>query len=151
MFKDYQDARAQGMPIVFANGCFDLLHPGHVSLLEYSASLGFVVVGLNSDRSVSLLKGSGRPVMSESEREYMLLACKFVGQVVIFDEETPLRTIERIRPDLIVKGGDYAEREVVGAHIAEVRLFAPVFDFSTSKLIAETSKFSAKAGIEVKA
>ncbi len=139
MTANYETARLQGSKIVFANGCFDMLHPGHVSLLQFASSLGFLIVGLNSDSSVRKLKGSGRPLLSQEEREYMLRACRYVDQVIVFDQDTPLQTIEAIRPDIIVKGGDYVGKHVVGSHVAEVKIFTPVFDISTSKLLQKVA------------
>ncbi|HUP01220.1 MAG TPA: D-glycero-beta-D-manno-heptose 1-phosphate adenylyltransferase [Gemmatimonadota bacterium] len=108
--------RARGETIVFTNGCFDLLHAGHIRLLEASRALGdCLIVGLNSDRSVGRLKGPGRPVLDASERAEVLGALSCVDYVVVFDEETPIRLIEAIRPDILTKGADYAPHEVVGA------------------------------------
>jgi D-beta-D-heptose 7-phosphate kinase/D-beta-D-heptose 1-phosphate adenosyltransferase len=102
--------------VVFTNGCFDLLHPGHVRLLTEARRLGDVlVVGLNSDASVRKLKGSERPILSERDRAQVLGGLDAVDFVVVFDEETPERLIEAIRPDVLVKGGDYTEATVVGA------------------------------------
>lgn len=108
--------RRDGNRIVFTNGCFDLLHPGHVALLRESASLGDkLVVALNSDASVARLKGSDRPIQSEQNRARVLSALADVTAVVIFEEDTPERLIHAIRPDVLVKGGDYKIENVVGA------------------------------------
>jgi D-beta-D-heptose 7-phosphate kinase/D-beta-D-heptose 1-phosphate adenosyltransferase len=118
-------AHAAGRKIVFTNGCFDLLHAGHVALLEEAAGLGdFLVVGMNSDASVRRLKGWNRPYNSEEDRRAVLAAIRHVDAVVIFDEETPLRLITEIRPDVLVKGADYGEGEIVGAD--EVRSWGGV-------------------------
>jgi D-beta-D-heptose 7-phosphate kinase/D-beta-D-heptose 1-phosphate adenosyltransferase len=107
--------RRIGQTIVFTNGCFDLLHPGHVRLLRQAASLGdFLVVGLNSDASVRRLKGTGRPINPASARAEVLSALEAVDAVTIFDEDTPLDLISMICPDVLVKGGDYRPEEVVG-------------------------------------
>ena len=110
--------RHQGARIGFTNGCFDLLHPGHLSLLRQArAACDRLVVGLNSDTSVSRLKGAGRPVQSEAARAMVLASVEFVDLVVVFSEDTPLRLIERLRPDVLVKGADYALSEVVGGDL----------------------------------
>jgi rfaE bifunctional protein nucleotidyltransferase chain/domain len=106
--------------VVFTNGVFDLLHPGHVDVLAAARACGdALVVGLNSDDSVRRLKGPTRPVRSEAERAYVLAALEAVDAVVVFGEDTPLQLVQRLRPDVIVKGGDYSESSIVGA--AEVR------------------------------
>ena len=108
--------RAQGKRLVLANGCFDLLHVGHVRYLQAARALGdALVVGLNSDASVRRLKGPGRPVMPAVERAELLAAVSGVDAVVVFDEDTPLRLVEALLPDVIVKGGDYRPDTVVGA------------------------------------
>jgi D-beta-D-heptose 7-phosphate kinase/D-beta-D-heptose 1-phosphate adenosyltransferase len=102
--------------VVFTNGVFDLLHPGHVDVLLGARRRGdALVVGLNSDASVRRLKGPDRPVRAESERAYVLAALSMVDAVVIFDEDTPLESIRALRPDVLVKGGDYTEATIVGA------------------------------------
>lgn len=104
--------------LVFTNGCFDLLHPGHVDLLERARALGDrLVVGLNSDRSVRVLKGPTRPFWSESDRAAMLRALRCVDEVIVFDDETPARLIEQIRPQVLVKGGDWPVEQIVGADL----------------------------------
>jgi D-beta-D-heptose 7-phosphate kinase/D-beta-D-heptose 1-phosphate adenosyltransferase len=108
--------RAAGRRIVFTNGCFDLLHPGHLRLLSHAAALGDVlVVAINDDASVRVLKGAGRPIYPASERAEILLALRWVDHVTIFPEETPLETIEQVRPDVLVKGAEYRQNEIVGA------------------------------------
>ncbi len=107
--------------MVFTNGCFDILHPGHVTYLEKARALGdLLVVGLNSDRSVrSLGKGAGRPICTEEERAAVLAALRAVDFVVIFDDPTPLALIEAIRPDVLVKGGDWAIGQIIGADLVQ--------------------------------
>ncbi|HEY5314429.1 MAG TPA: D-glycero-beta-D-manno-heptose 1-phosphate adenylyltransferase, partial [Pirellulales bacterium] len=101
---------------VFTNGCFDLLHPGHVDLLERARELGDrLVVGVNSDASVRKLKGEHKPYVNETDRRRMLLALKAVDEVIIFDEDTPLELILQIQPDVLVKGGDWPVDRIVGA------------------------------------
>jgi D-beta-D-heptose 7-phosphate kinase/D-beta-D-heptose 1-phosphate adenosyltransferase len=107
--------REAGQRIVFTNGCFDLLHVGHARLLRQAAALGdFLVVGLNADASVRRLKGPSRPINDEASRAELLAALECVGAVALFEDDTPLSLIEAIRPDVLVKGGDYAPDEVVG-------------------------------------
>jgi len=106
--------------LVFTNGCFDLLHEGHRALLERASSLGDrLVVGLNSDASVRRLKGPDRPATGEADRARALLALDTVDAVTVFDEDTPLALIEALRPDVLVKGADYAPEEIVGREIVE--------------------------------
>lgn len=111
--------RAKGR-VVFTNGVFDLLHPGHVDVLVGARSRGdALVVGLNSDASVRRLKGPERPVRSESERAYVLASLAAVDAIVLFDEDTPLSLINQLRPDVLVKGGDYTRDSMVGAREVE--------------------------------
>ena len=106
--------------VVFTNGVFDLLHPGHIDLIKAARAAGdALVVGINGDDSVKRLKGSARPIRSQAERAYVLAALEAVDIVTIFDEDTPLELINCLQPDVIVKGGDYSEATIVGA--AEVR------------------------------
>ena len=123
------------MTVVFTNGCFDIIHRGHVELLRYCHSLGRVVVGLNSDRSVKQLKGESRPYNNESDRLLILEACRFVDEVLIFDEETPYELIKNIKPDIVVKGGDYQIEDVVGNDLADVKIFNFVDGYSTTNIL----------------
>jgi len=112
--------RAAGQTIVFTNGCFDLLHPGHVRYLEEAAAHGdLLVVGINTDDSVAVIKGPGRPILTLEERSEVLLALRSVHAVVPFAEETPLELIRRVRPHVLVKGGDWAMEEIVGREVVE--------------------------------
>jgi len=109
--------RLAGQRIVFTNGCFDLLHVGHLAILEQAKREGdCLVVALNTDRSVRVLKGPNRPVITEDARAKLVAALPYVDAVVLFDEETPLNLIRAVRPNVLVKGGDYTEEEVVGAN-----------------------------------
>jgi len=127
--------------IVFTNGCFDLLHRGHVELLKYCDSIacpamgGYVIVGLNSDESVKRLKGNDRPINNQKDRKFILESLKFVYEVKIFDEDTPYELIKEIKPQVIVKGGDYKEEEVVGNDICKVRIFDYKEGYSTTNLL----------------
>ena len=108
-------ARVLRQTYVFTNGCFDVIHPGHVTLLREARKLGhYLVVAINSDRSVRALKGAGRPLQDESARATVLAALQDVDGVVVFDEDTPLELIRALQPDVLVKGGDYTPDEVVG-------------------------------------
>ena len=120
---------------VFTNGCFDILHKGHVELLAYCKSLGQVTVGLNSDESVKRLKGISRPMNTEIDRKRILEALRYVDEVVIFQDDTPYNLITKLKPDLIVKGGDYRPNEVIGSDICEVRIFNTLNGYSTTGLI----------------
>jgi D-beta-D-heptose 7-phosphate kinase/D-beta-D-heptose 1-phosphate adenosyltransferase len=123
--------------IVFTNGCFDILHSGHVKYLQKAKSFGdILVVGLNSDESVRRLKGKSRPINNQEDRSIVLSALESVDFVVVFDEDTPYNLIKEIKPDILVKGGDYKGKEVVGSDIAkETRLVDFVEGKSTSKII----------------
>jgi rfaE bifunctional protein nucleotidyltransferase chain/domain len=113
-----RELKANGKKVVFTNGCFDILHIGHVTYLEKAARLGdILVIGLNSDASVSALKGPSRPVNNENDRAGILSALKFVDYVSVFDEDTPFELVSAIMPDIIVKGGDYTPETIVGADI----------------------------------
>jgi len=124
------------MPVVFTNGCFDILHRGHLDLLKFCKSLGSnVIVGLNSDESVKRLKGEKRPINNQEDRKYFLESLKFVDKVIVFEEETPYNLIKRIKPDIVVKGGDYVMTDVVGFNLCEVKIFNYVQGYSTTKTI----------------
>lgn len=110
--------RLQGRTVVFTNGCFDILHAGHLDLLERASSLGDrLVLGVNADASVRRLKGEERPVNDERFRARMLASMSIVDAVVVFPEDTPQAVIEALRPDILVKGGDYRAEDVVGAGV----------------------------------
>jgi rfaE bifunctional protein nucleotidyltransferase chain/domain len=114
--------RASGGTIVFTNGVFDLLHPGHVRYLRQARGLGdALIVGINSDRSVRAIKGQERPVTPESERAEIVAALDCVDAAVVFDEDTPHTLIDAIQPDVLVKGADWADDAIVGRDIVEAR------------------------------
>jgi D-beta-D-heptose 7-phosphate kinase/D-beta-D-heptose 1-phosphate adenosyltransferase len=137
--------RDNGLTVVFTNGCFDLLHIGHVTLLDDARREGDrLILGINSDASVSRLKGPSRPIVPEHARARVLAALAAVDAVVVFDEPTPLELMVALRPDVIVKGGDYVADEIVGA--AEVRSWGGrvkivpfVEGFSTTQIIARAA------------
>ena len=142
--------RKEKKMIVFTNGCFDLLHLGHIDYLSKAADLGdILIIGLNSDKSVQKIKGSGRPIQDQKSRQLQLAALTFVDAVVLFDEDTPYNLIKDIKPDILVKGGDYNADEVVGADIVKqnggkVIILPFVEGYSTSaiemKIIANYKK-----------
>jgi rfaE bifunctional protein nucleotidyltransferase chain/domain len=120
LHNDRASFRALGKRVVFTNGCFDILHAGHVSLLEQARAEGdILVVGINSDASVKRIKGASRPVIGEAERAEALLALEYVDRVVIYDDDTPLATINALRPDVLVKGADWAIDQIVGREEVE--------------------------------
>ncbi len=135
------DLRGAGKTIVFTNGCFDLLHSGHVALLEGAGGMGDVlIVGINSDASVRRLKGEFRPVYPEAERAEMLSALRWVDYVTVFDEDTPMETIRKIRPDVLVKGAEYGAGSIVGEEFVVgygglVERFPMVPGYATSEII----------------
>jgi D-beta-D-heptose 7-phosphate kinase/D-beta-D-heptose 1-phosphate adenosyltransferase len=131
--------RKAGCRVVFTNGCFDLLHPGHILVLSRAAVLGdFLFVGLNSDSSVKRLKGDMRPRMPLEARAAVLSSLRFVDFVVPFSEDTPLELIRALRPHILVKGGDYRAEDVVGAGLVEKVVIVPTLaGHSTTALISE--------------
>jgi len=115
LVKFREKAKIEGRKVVFTNGCFDILHRGHVELLEKAKSLGdFLIVALNGDSSMKKIKGEKRPILDENDRAYILVSLKCVDAVCLFDEETPAEIINKLKPDVLVKGGDYKINEVVG-------------------------------------
>ena len=138
------ELKARDKKIVFTNGCFDILHAGHVRYLETAKSYGDVLIlGLNSDRSVTALKGEGRPINTQLDRAYILAALEAVDYVVIFDEDTPYDLIKAIKPHVLVKGGDYEGQHVVGQDIAdELKLVQFVDGKSTTKTIEKIQRGS---------
>ena len=113
-------ARARGRRIVFTNGCFDVLHPGHLALPEHARALGhLLIVGINSDRSVRRLKGRGRPMVPQRSRACMVAGLEAVDYVTVFNAATPTRLIQRLRPHVLVKGADWSANTIVGREIVE--------------------------------
>lgn len=137
-----KELKARGKKIIFTNGCFDILHAGHVRYLEIAKSYGDVLIlGLNSDRSVTALKGEGRPINTQLDRAYILAALEAVDYVVVFDDDTPYDLIKAIKPHILVKGGDYEGKQVVGQDIAdELKLVQFVDGKSTTKTIEKIQK-----------
>ena len=145
-------AKRNGRRVVFTNGCFDLLHPGHIETLEKARSLGdALIVGVNSDRGVREMKGKGRPIMPERERAEVLAALACVDGVVIFDEPTPREIVAALSPDVLVKGGDWASDQIVGreeteAAGGEVVSVPVVTGYSTSAMVERIRKLDASGG-----
>ncbi len=129
--------RQAGQRIVFTNGCFDILHRGHATYLQTARALGDkLVVGVNADDSVRRLKGEARPINAQDDRAYLLASLAAVDYVVIFAEDTPHELLQQLRPDVLVKGGDYQLEEVVGREFAQqVQLIDFVDGYSTTKTI----------------
>lgn len=132
--------------IVFTNGCFDILHVGHIRLLNDAKKLGdILVVGINSDFSIKKLKGKDRPINIESDRKIILESLKAVDFVFIFEEDTPLNLIQKIKPNILVKGGDYSESNIVGSDFVknnggEVKTLSFHYGYSSSKYINQIKK-----------
>ena len=144
--KIIEGLKREGKKIVFTNGCFDLLHAGHVTYLEEAREFGDVlVVGVNSDSSVRRIKGSGRPIVSLEQRMAVLAALEAVDYVVPFEEDTPYELIALLRPHTLVKGGDWRAEEVVGRELVEeVRIIPYLEGVSTTELIARVKTLNFK-------
>ncbi len=138
--------KSDGQRVVFTNGCFDILHPGHTIYLEAARSLGdILVVGLNSDASVRRLKGDKRPIMPETARAQLLTALSAVDFVTIFDEDDPYQLIKLLAPDILVKGGDWDTGNIVGRDLVEargglVKSLSFVDEYSTTSIVEEILK-----------
>ena len=141
MKQEIEGLKSQGKRIVFTNGCFDILHPGHARYLYGARELGdYLIVAVNSDASVKAIKGDNRPVQPQEVRTEMLAALGCVDGVVVFDEEDPLKLIQYLMPDVLVKGGDWAEDKIIGADVVkgaggEVKRIPFVPGYSTSRVI----------------
>lgn len=137
--------RFKQQKIVFTNGCFDILHLGHIEILSKAADQGdFLILGLNSDSSVKLLKGENRPINKQEDRAVLLAALSFIDAVVIFNEETPEALIRKLNPDVLVKGGDYKPEQIAGADLVkakggEVVIIPFVEGYSTTGIIEKSS------------
>ena len=135
------DARSKGRSVVFTNGCFDLLHRGHVHVLREAKACGdLLITGVNSDKSVKKIKGPARPVLPESDRSELLASLEMVDYVVLFDEPDPYELISAIRPNVLVKGGDWSAGKIVGADLVEeaggrVVVIPYIKGFSTTEII----------------
>jgi len=143
--KDFKKTRekikSEGKSLIFTNGCFDILHKGHISYLNEAKSLGdYLIIGVNSDSSIKKLKGSDRPINNENDRAFLLDNIKAVDFVVIFEEDTPYELIKEIIPDYLVKGGDWKEKDIVGSDIVtasggKVVSLEYVQDYSTTGIL----------------
>ncbi len=132
-----EELRKEGKKIVFTNGCFDIVHAGHVDYLEKARSFGdYLIVGMNSDSSVKKIKGEKRPIVPENYRARVLEGLKAVDCVFIFEEETPLEVIKTVQPDILVKGADWPLEKIVGREFAkEVKRIPFSFDISTTNIV----------------
>ncbi len=120
LIKFLSKAKRAKKKVVFTNGCFDIIHSGHISLLEKAKSLGdILIVGLNSDSSVKKLKGNNRPINNQKDRAKVLSALEAIDKVIIFKEDTPFEILKSIKPDTLVKGADYSRSKIVGAELAK--------------------------------
>ncbi|HDP67350.1 MAG TPA: D-glycero-beta-D-manno-heptose 1-phosphate adenylyltransferase [Candidatus Marinimicrobia bacterium] len=139
-----QIARRNGQRVVFTNGCFDIVHAGHIDLLEKAKSCGdILIVALNSDSSIRKIKGPDRPIVNETDRARLIAAIETVDFVTFFNEETPIEILREIQPDVIVKGSDYRKEEIVGYDfIPEVKVIPLVPEQSTSKIIEKIRRIS---------
>ena len=141
LLEQLQVWRAQGQKIVFTNGCFDLLHLGHVDYLEKARQLGDrLVLGLNTDASISRIKGPSRPLQDEMSRARVMASLLFVDAVVLFNDNTPLELIKAVQPDILVKGDDYAVEQIVGHEVVmakggEVKTVPLVKGYSTTNIV----------------
>lgn len=141
-----EECYRSGKKIVFSNGCFDILHRGHVEYLSKAAAKGdALIIGLNTDASVRRLKGPTRPVNDENSRAFVLAALEFVSAVTLFDEDTPYQLINKVQPDVLVKGSDYKPEDIVGYDIVmakggRVETIDLVEGFSTTKTIEKLSR-----------
>lgn len=141
-----KDLKTTGKKIVFTNGCFDIIHAGHVEYLQEAAELGDVlIIGLNSDNSIKRLKGKNRPINFQIDRAKVLSGLETVSYIVVFDDDTPYMLIDHIKPDVLVKGGDWQPEEIVGADIVlanggSVRSLSYKEGYSTSSIINKMKK-----------
>lgn len=122
--------------IVFTNGCFDLIHVGHIELFKFCKQYGRLIVGLNSDNSVRILKGPNRPKNNQEDRKIILESIRYVDEVIIFDELTPYELIKKVKPDILVKGSDYKLEDIVGRDlVSQVLIFPFKVGYSTTNLL----------------
>lgn len=147
MKNEIDRVKARGEKVVFTNGCFDILHPGHTRYLFSARELGnYLIVAVNSDLSVKAIKGEERPVMPQEVRAEVLAALSCVDGVVIFDEDNPLQVIQYLMPHIIVKGGDWEEDEIIGADVVKksggkVKRIEYVYGFSTTEIIRKIKDY----------
>lgn len=145
-----ENIRKDGKSLVFTNGCFDIIHRGHIEYLNQAKSLGdYLIIGVNSDNSVKKLKGEFRPINKENDRAFVLDNLKAVDFVIIFNEDTPYEIIKKTLPDFLVKGGDWKEEDIVGADIVKsnggkVLSLKYIKDYSTTSIIKELNDLHLK-------
>lgn len=131
------EAKQNNKVVVFTNGCFDIIHPGHIECLRMAKELGSIlIVGLNTDNSIKRFKSKSRPIFNEKDRAKVLSAIQWVDYIVMFDEPTPHNLIETLKPDILVKGGDYKPEEVVGRDVVNNVVIVPLLPgYSTTEII----------------
>lgn len=145
-----ENIRKDGKSLVFTNGCFDIIHRGHIEYLNQAKLLGdYLIIGVNSDNSVKKLKGKSRPINKENDRAFVLDNLKAVDFVIIFNEDTPYEIIKKTLPDFLVKGGDWKEEDIVGADIVKsnggkVLSLKYIKDYSTTSIIKELNDLHLK-------
>jgi rfaE bifunctional protein nucleotidyltransferase chain/domain len=138
LLRQLRQDRKKGRSIVFTNGCFDLLHPGHIRTLTYAKSFGDrLVVALNSDASVKTIKGNGRPVLNSRARTKVMAALNMVDYVTVFREETPEQLIKKVRPDILVKGQDWSPHKIIGREFAKKVVRVPLIKGISTTAILE--------------
>lgn len=144
--KEIDRLKSESKRVVFTNGCFDILHPGHTRYLYAARALGdYLVVAVNSDQSVRAIKGEGRPIQSQDDRTELLAALSCVDGIVIFDEDNPLKLIQYLMPHILVKGGDWKEDEIIGADVVKkaggkVVRIPYISGFSTTEILKKIRK-----------
>lgn len=123
--------------VVFTNGCFDIIHHAHIKLLKFAKSKGdILVVGLNSDKSIKKIKGESRPINNITDRASLLYELDFIDYIIIFEEDTPLNIIERLRPEVLIKGGDYKDKKIIGSeYVKEIILYNYIENTSSTNII----------------
>ncbi|MFO8052770.1 MAG: D-glycero-beta-D-manno-heptose 1-phosphate adenylyltransferase [Candidatus Omnitrophota bacterium] len=141
--KIIQSLKKQNQKIVFTNGCFDLIHPGHIEILKKAKASGdILIVGLNSDKSVKINKGKKRPLLNQKARATILSAIEYVDYIIIFDQKTPYDLIKKLRPDILVKGQDWLKNQVVGRKIAKKVVQVKLANgYSTTNIINKIKKY----------
>ncbi len=142
-----EELRKRSKKTIFTNGCFDILHVGHIRYLQLAKSLGdYLIIGLNSDTSVRRLKGAERPINNQEDRAFLLSALDVVDYIIVFEEDTPYNLIKKIKPDILVKGGDWAADQIVGSDIVKVSggqvISLPFFNgYSTTGTIERLTQY----------
>jgi D-beta-D-heptose 7-phosphate kinase/D-beta-D-heptose 1-phosphate adenosyltransferase len=135
--EDLSNFEFKNKKVVFTNGCFDIIHHAHIKLLKFAKSKGdILVVGLNSDESIKKIKGESRPINNIIDRVSLLFELDFIDYIIIFEDETPLNIIENLRPDILIKGGDYKDKKVIGSeYVKEILLYNYIENTSSTNII----------------